>query len=54
VVEEHRRILEAYERQDLAALYETIRAHLVRQRERILAFFAQARVAKAGERAHTG
>jgi DNA-binding GntR family transcriptional regulator len=39
VVDEHSRIVDAYERVDLAGLSETIRIHIMRQRRRILAFF---------------
>jgi DNA-binding GntR family transcriptional regulator len=44
-VAEHTRILDAYERRDLPALSESIREHIMRQRERILASFEAARVA---------
>lgn len=39
VVAEHHRILDAYEKVDLAQLSETIRVHITRQRSRILDFF---------------
>lgn len=35
-VKEHYSILQAYERKDLAGLYESIKGHLIRQRDRIL------------------
>ena len=38
-VAEHKRILEAYERRDLAGLSESIREHITRQRDRILGLF---------------
>jgi DNA-binding GntR family transcriptional regulator len=41
-VAEHARILDAYERKDLAALSESIRVHITRQRDRILGFFGAA------------
>jgi DNA-binding GntR family transcriptional regulator len=44
-VEEHTRILEAYERRDLGALSEAIREHITRQRERILMLFDATRLA---------
>jgi DNA-binding GntR family transcriptional regulator len=46
-VAEHTRILEAYERRDLAALSESIREHITRQRDRILGLFGAARAASA-------
>jgi DNA-binding GntR family transcriptional regulator len=39
VVAEHHRILDAYEKRDLARLSESIRVHIMRQRTRILEFF---------------
>jgi DNA-binding GntR family transcriptional regulator len=39
VIAEHYRILEAYEKRDLAGLSETIRVHLMRQRDRMLSNF---------------
>ena len=44
-VKEHQRILEAYESRDLGALSESIRAHIVRQRERLLLLFESTRTA---------
>jgi DNA-binding GntR family transcriptional regulator len=41
VVEEHYQILKAYKRQDLAKLSTSVRDHIMRQRERILAAFRQ-------------
>lgn len=38
-VAEHRRILECYEARDLGGLSEAIRAHIMRQRERLLVLF---------------
>ena len=39
-VMEHQSILDAYEMRDLSALSETIRIHILRQRDRILAHFS--------------
>jgi DNA-binding GntR family transcriptional regulator len=44
-VSEHRRILEAYERQDLRELSEAVRVHITRQRERLLLLFESSRLA---------
>jgi DNA-binding GntR family transcriptional regulator len=40
VLDEHQNILAAFEKRDLAQLSMTIRDHVMRQRERILAFFS--------------
>jgi DNA-binding GntR family transcriptional regulator len=45
---EHTRILQAYERRDLGALSESIREHIMRQRDRILGFFGDAGSQAAG------
>jgi DNA-binding GntR family transcriptional regulator len=44
-VSEHRRILDAYEKQDLRELSEAIRVHITRQRERLLLLFESSRLA---------
>ena len=46
-VVEHQSILDAYEKRDLSALSETIRVHIVRQRDRILTHFSRLRVSTA-------
>lgn len=50
VVDEHFLILAAFEKKDLPMLYDTIRVHLYRQRERILGYFQDV---KAGPAAKT-
>jgi DNA-binding GntR family transcriptional regulator len=44
-VAEHQSILKAYENRDLSALSESIRAHITRQRERLLLLFESSRTA---------
>lgn len=44
IVQEHRSILDAFKRRDLAGLSETIRNHIERQRDRILEHFQAAQV----------
>jgi DNA-binding GntR family transcriptional regulator len=51
VVQEHSKILDAYENKDLAALSESTRAHLVRQRSRILKHFASSMIGKTAANA---
>jgi DNA-binding GntR family transcriptional regulator len=46
VVEEHTRILDAFERKDLAGLSESIRNHIHRQRDRVLDHFRRLEASK--------